>query len=121
MLRDGRCDTTRADVTRVFGDRAPMRILLESGTDSEWVAPHLEPLGHEVVVADPNYLPMYASRSRKVKTDGRDTAALFDACRLGLYRHSHRVSAAQRPGYGGFRCRSGSAQVRPGWPQRRPR
>lgn len=96
VLKDGKCDTTRADLTRVFGDRTPMRILLESSTESEWVAQHLESLGHEVIVADPNYAPMYGSRSRKVKTDGRDTAALFDACRLGIYRRAHRVSATQR-------------------------
>ena len=30
-----------------------MRILLESSTDSEWVAQQLESLGHDVIVADP--------------------------------------------------------------------
>jgi transposase len=29
-------------------------------------------LGHEVIVADPNFAPMYATRSKKVKTDKRD-------------------------------------------------
>jgi large conductance mechanosensitive channel len=28
--------------------------------------------GHEVIVADPNFAPMYATRTRKVKTDRRD-------------------------------------------------
>src|SRR5258705_3527786 len=79
VLKDGKCDTTRVDLTRVFGDQAPMRILFESSTESEWVAQLLESLGHEVIVADPTYALMYGSRSRKVKTDGRDTAALFDA------------------------------------------
>ncbi len=46
-----------------------MRILLEASTESEWVAQHLETLGHDVVVADPNYAPMYGQRSRHVKTD----------------------------------------------------
>ncbi len=65
VLQDGtvvlerRCDTTRAELTRVFGARAAMRIVLESGTESEWVAQHLESLGHEVIVVDPNYAPMY--------------------------------------------------------------
>jgi len=36
-------------------------------------------MGHEVVVADPNYAPMYASRSRKVKTDKRDARTLAEA------------------------------------------
>ena len=112
VLKEGKCSTTRAEWTRVFGDRPPMRILLESSTESEWVAQHLESLGHEVIVADPNYLPMYGARSRKVKTDGRDTAALFDACRLGLYRPAHRVSAAQRARRQQLRIRRHLVQLR---------
>ena len=80
----------------VFGGREPMRVLLESGTGSEWVARHLEGLGHEVVVADPNYTPMYGQRSRRIKTDRRDVAALAEANRLGLYRPAHRTSSPQR-------------------------
>lgn len=112
VLKDGKCDTTRTDFTRAFGDRAPLRILFESSTESEWVAQHLESLGHEVIVADPNYAPMYGSRSRKVKTDGRDTAALFDACRLGIYRRAHRVSAAQRARRQQLRIRRQLTQMR---------
>ena len=76
--------------------RPRLRMLLESSTESEWVAQHLEALGHEVIVADPNYAPMYGSRSRKVKTDKRDVAALAMACRRGIYRAAHRASAAAR-------------------------
>jgi hypothetical protein len=32
-------DTTRADLNQVFAGRGQMRILLESSTASEWVAP----------------------------------------------------------------------------------
>lgn len=96
VIREGKIDTSRAEFTRICGERPPLRILVESSTESEWVAQHLETLGHEVIVADPNYVPMYGSRSRKVKTDGRDTAALTAACRTGIYRRAHRVSAARR-------------------------
>lgn len=112
MVKDGKCATTRADLTRVFGGRPPMRILLESSTESEWVAQHLESLGHAVIVADPNYGLMYGSRSRKVKTDGRDTAALFDACRCGIYRRAHRVSAARRAQRQELRVRRHLVQMR---------
>jgi transposase len=91
-----RIDTTRDDLDRVFAGRPPMRILIESSTESEWVAQHLEALGHEVIVADPNYAAMYGSRSRAIKTDRRDVAALAEACRSGVYRRTHRVSAAAR-------------------------
>jgi transposase len=70
----------------VFGPRPRARILLEASTDSEWVARCLEGLGHEVIVADPNFAPMDATRTRKVKTDRRDARALRDACLLGAYR-----------------------------------
>ena len=72
------------------------RVLLEAGTESEWVARCLEELGHEVIVADPNYAPMYGQRQRKVKTNRRDARALAEACRLGAYRPAHRTSEPQR-------------------------
>ena len=66
-----RIRTEREALTALFGERPRARILLEAATESEWVARHLESLGHEVIVADRNFAPMYASRSRKVKTDKR--------------------------------------------------
>ena len=60
----------------VLGKRPRARILIEASTDSEWVARCLEGLGHQVVVADPNFAPMYATRTRKVKTDRRDARTL---------------------------------------------
>jgi transposase len=92
----GRIDTRRKTFEQVFGDRPRMRILLESSTESEWVAQTLEGFGHEVVVVDPNYAPMYGTRNRRIKTDERDVTALGDANRLGVFRRAHRVSATQR-------------------------
>ena len=80
----------------VLGERPRARIVLEASTESEWVARCLEGLGHEVIVADPNFAPMYATRTRKVKTDRRDARALADACLLGAYRRAHRLSDPQR-------------------------
>ena len=80
----------------VLGKRPRARILIEASTDSEWVARCLEGLGHEVIVADPNFAPMYATRTRKVKTDRRDARTLADANVLGAYRPAHRLSDAQR-------------------------
>ena len=39
---------------------------------------------------------MYATRSRKVKTDRRDARTLAEACKLGAYRAAHRTSDKQR-------------------------
>src|SRR5712691_5520329 len=95
-ITEQRIVTSRERFTAVLGQRPPARILVEASTESEWVACHLESLGHEVIVADPNYAPMYATRSRRVKTDKRDARTLMEACRAGTYRPAHRLSAARR-------------------------
>jgi transposase len=95
VVLERRIPTRRDRLTALFGERPRMRILLESSTESEWVAQHLEDLGHELVVADPNYAPLYGDRTRRIKTDRRDVAALAEANRRGVYRLAHRVSRDQ--------------------------
>jgi transposase len=95
-LIERRIQTDREHLAKLLGSRTRARILIESATESEWVARFLEELGHEVVVADPNFAAMYATRSRKVKTDKRDARTLAEACRLGAYRPAHRTSDQQR-------------------------
>src|SRR5262245_11353066 len=95
QIIDQRIATTRDRFTQVFWGRPRMRVLLEASTESEWVAQHLEQLGHEVIVADPNYGPMYGHQSRRIKTDRRDVATLAEACHHGTYRLAHRRSARQ--------------------------
>lgn len=73
-ISERRIVTSRERFTAVLGNRSPARILLEASTESEWVAQYLESLGHAVIVADPNYAPMYATRARRVKTDKRIAA-----------------------------------------------
>lgn len=58
-------------------------MLLESSTESAWVARCLEELGYEVVVAALNFASMYATRSRRVKTDKRDARTQAEASRMG--------------------------------------
>jgi len=112
VIEDRRIVTARERFTAVFGLRRPMRILVEASTESEWVARHLETLGHEVIVADPNYLPMYGDRSRRVKTDRRDVAALADACRRAVYRAAYRRSDQQRAVQAQLRVRQGLVNTR---------
>ena len=69
---------TRADqFAAVFGGRARMRVLLESSTESEWVATCLEALGHEAVVADPNFAAMYGTRTRSAWMKLSDSFAMW--------------------------------------------
>jgi len=96
QLVEHRLKTTREELTRFFAERPPTRILIEAATESEWVAQHLEGLGHEVIVADPNFAPMYATLSKKIKTDKRDARALCDACERGTYHPAYRSTDAQR-------------------------
>jgi transposase len=91
-----RIRTERERFAAVFGGRPRAKILIEAMTEAEWVARCLEELGHEVIVADPNFAAMYATRSRRVKTDRRDAVTLADACRLQAYRPAHRASDRQR-------------------------
>lgn len=95
-LLQSRIRTERGELMESFGKRPRARILVEASTESEWVARCLEEAGHEVIVGDPNYAPMYSQRSRRVKTDQRDAEALAQACRLGAYRPAHRISDEQQ-------------------------
>lgn len=95
-LVERRIKTERQTLKEFFERRTKARIVLEASTESEWVARCLEGCGHEAIVADPNFAPMYATRSRKVKTDRRDARALCEACRLGAYRKAHRKSDESR-------------------------
>jgi transposase len=96
VVRDQRIVTARERFVAAFAGHGALRILVETGTESEWVAQALEAAGHEVVVADPNYAPMYGDLQRRIKTDRRDVAALAEANRRGWYRAAHRTAPAQR-------------------------
>lgn len=91
-----RIETSVSYLRQMFGKKEKKRILIEASTESEWVARCLEEMGHEVVVADPNYAPMYAHRTRRIKTDRRDAHALAVASYLGAYREAHRCSDERR-------------------------
>lgn len=114
VVRAGRVPTTAERVVVAFADLGPMRVLLETGTEREWVAQALEAAGHTVIVADPNYAPMYGELRRRVKTDRRDVAALAEANRRGWYRATHRVSARQREIRQVLRSRRQLVQMRSG-------
>ena len=95
-VSETRVRTQRDRLEATFRGRPHGRVLIESSTGSEWIARVLEGLGHEVIVADPNYAPMYSHRSRRIKTDRRDARALAEACRLGAYQPAHRTTDPRR-------------------------
>jgi transposase len=54
-LLERRVRTTPRGLAEVLGERPRARMLFEASTESEWVARSLAALGHEVIVADPNF------------------------------------------------------------------
>ena len=114
VVREGRVPTTAERLRGAFGDLGPVHIMLETGTEREWVAQALEVAGHTVIVADPNYAPMYGELRRRVKTDRRDVAALAEANRRGWYRATHRVLATQHEIRQVLRSRRHLVQMRSG-------
>jgi transposase len=96
VVTEVRIATTRERFREVVGDRPRAKVLIETSTESEWVARFLEEVGHELIVADPGFAPMYGMRTLRVKTDLRDARPLAKACRSGTYRLAHRWSEQQR-------------------------
>ena len=62
-LIERRIRTEPQRFAEALGGRATAQVLLESSTETEWVARCLEALSHHVVVADPNFAPMWQCRS----------------------------------------------------------
>ena len=99
MVLERTIATTRETLTRVFARRAPLRVLVESGTESEWVAQTLEALWPRGDRRGSELRADVWAAGAAVKTDRRDVAALAEACRLGIYRRRigcRRRSAASR-------------------------
>lgn len=82
MLERASIPTTRAALERWFGNRPPMRILLEASGSSPWVVRVLRELGHEVGVVDPRRIRLIAEST--LKTDRIDADTLAELARLKL-------------------------------------
>jgi len=96
VLAETRVMTRRDALEKALASWPGSQVLVEACNESEWVARHLEGCGYAVVVADPNYTPMYGHRHPGYKTDRRDARALASASAQGLYRRAHRTSEARR-------------------------
>lgn len=114
VVRHKRVTTSAETLRRAFSGVGAIRIVVEAGTESSWVADTLEATGYEVIVVDPNFAPMYGTVRRTVKTDDRDVAALAEANRRGWYRPAHRTSPAQRQTRQVLRTRRLLVQMRTG-------
>lgn len=96
-IRNVRFETARAAFYVMFGDQPMARILVEASTITYWVAKLLRELGHEVVVADPNFMPMYVDKkSKRKKSDKGDSRLLSLALLNGNWRSAHERSEAEQ-------------------------
>lgn len=96
ILAEIRCNTKKDDLAVALSKFPKARVLLEASTSSQWVATHLISLGHDVVVGDTRFTPMYSQANKRIKTDKRDARALADALRMGAYRAVHLKSERAR-------------------------
>jgi len=72
--------TNRERLERFFRGRKPMRVVMEAGGSSPWVARLVESCGHEVLVCNPRNVRVIAEST--LKTDERDAETLARLARL---------------------------------------
>ena len=73
VLLERRVRTRGERFAALLEGRGRMRVVLEASTESEWVAQALEAVGHEVIVADPNFAPMCRTRCYRHPRASRTT------------------------------------------------
>lgn len=80
ILEETTIRTTPEAAERFYGRLQRSRVVIEAGTHSPWMAPLIESLGHEVLVANPNQLGIIW-KSKK-KTDREDARTLAECGRV---------------------------------------
>jgi len=96
VIESSRVRTSRPALTKYFGRRESMRIVLEAGGSSPWVSRLLAELGHEVIVCSPRRVRLIAESS--LKNDSVDAEVLARLVRLDpefLKPIRHRSERAQ--------------------------
>lgn len=65
FVESGSVRTTAEGFKKQFAGEPRMRIVMEAGTHSAWVAELLTQFGHEVIVANPRAIPLISNSTRK--------------------------------------------------------
>ncbi len=96
LVREGRLKTTVAGLVGELGGRERMRVVVEAGTHSPWVARTITELGHEVVVANPRRVELIARSIKKRDQSDAETLARLGRMDVALlYPIVHRSREAQ--------------------------
>lgn len=85
ILRQKEVATEIADITAYLGDAAGLRVCLESGSLSHWLARGLQETGFDVVVAESHHMERYLS-ARMNKNDKNDAIGIAEALRVGVVK-----------------------------------
>lgn len=90
VVEESRLSTKRTALERRFSGCERLRVVLEAGTHSPWLARLLEELGHEVLVANPRRLRLiYHNDSKSDRVDAEYLARIgrLDPSLLAPLRH----------------------------------
>jgi transposase len=96
FVERARVKTSRETLRRRFDGLAPMKVAMEAGGSSPWVARLIESMGHDVVVCAPRRVRLIAEST--MKTDEIDAEVLARLVRVDegfLGRVTHRSESAQ--------------------------
>ncbi len=97
ILAEGKVPTTPLALFAMLSEHClcPARIVLETGTMSNWLARELGKLGLSVEVIDARHVHAVMKLQRN-KTDANDAALLAEIARCGFFRAVSVTSAASR-------------------------
>lgn len=96
LMREGRLKTSEAGICGELGGREQMRVVIEAGTHSPWVARAIAELGHEVVVANPRRVELIARSVKKRDQSDAETLARLGRMDVALLHPIvHRSREAQ--------------------------
>lgn len=97
VRRRGRVRTSEAGLRKAFGEVASAKVLLESSSESPWVARQLSELGHSVTVVNPRQVRLIAESTLKCDRLDAEILARIGRIDLGLLSPVYqRSSAAQQ-------------------------
>lgn len=85
IVRQRELATEIEDLASYLSDRKNMRVCLESGSISHWLARGLTQAGFEVIVAEARHLERFLS-ARTNKNDKNDAIGIAEALRVGLVK-----------------------------------
>lgn len=95
-VEEGSFRNSGESIAKHFAKRGRMRVALEVGTQSAWIAREFKKLGHEVIVANARELKwITSSDSKNDKNDALKLARLARADRKLLHEVEHRTAEQQ--------------------------